>query len=71
MPIYEYQCDGCDRVMEFKYMVADRPESIWCAGCGGTMKQIISLPAMVGVRRNPNLNKWAYAQEDGGTETVG
>ena len=57
--------------MDYKCSVADRPEEIPCWLCPGVMQQIISLPAMVGVRRNPNLNKWAYAQEDEGTETVG
>ena len=70
MPFYDYECDTCKQVKEFKFMVADRPEDMNC-WCGGTMRQIISCPASIGKNNMRKLNKWAYAQESGGTETVG
>ena len=71
MPFYDYECENCKKVEEFKFTVADRPEIIYHGICGGWMRQIITCPAAIGRNNMRKLNKWAYAQEAAGTETVG
>lgn len=73
MPLYEYECDTCKQIIDYKCSVAERPLYMSCLAnqfCEGTMRQIISVPAYVGLRRLQGLNKWAYEQEQQGTEVI-
>lgn len=73
MPIYEYQCNLCGKVEEYKCSVEERPLEMSCLAdpfCEGTMRQIISLPACMAMRKLAGLNKWAYEQEQKGTEVI-
>lgn len=42
MPIYEYECDGCQTVHEVVQKMSDAPLET-CPTCGGKVKKLISL----------------------------
>ena len=44
MPIYEYQCGGCQAVHEVVQKFSDAPMAN-CPSCGGEVKKLISLSA--------------------------
>ncbi|MFQ5581864.1 MAG: FmdB family zinc ribbon protein [Mariprofundaceae bacterium] len=45
MPIYEYQCQSCDR--QFETLVMQRNESVHCPACNSTeLKKLISAHAV-------------------------
>ena len=44
MPMYEYQCDGCNDVFEFIQKFSDPPMSE-CEVCGGGLKKVLSAPS--------------------------
>jgi putative FmdB family regulatory protein len=46
MPVYEYQCESCERIIEKVQKFSD-PPLIQCEECGGPLKKIISPPALV------------------------
>ena len=46
MPIYEYQCQGCDHRFEIKQGFKDPPLST-CQRCGGAVTKLISAPAIM------------------------
>lgn len=41
MPIYEYQCEACDDVIEAWQSLSDKPMTT-CPNCSGTLKKLIS-----------------------------
>ena len=41
MPIYEYKCDNCDRIIEVMQKFSDKPLSR-CPACSGRIKRLIS-----------------------------
>jgi len=45
MPIYEYECEGCERIFEVIQRIAD-PLVTTCEICGGTVRRRISTPAI-------------------------
>ena len=45
MPIYEYQCNGCNERHEIIQKFSDAPLT-HCPKCGGEMKKLISSPAI-------------------------
>lgn len=45
MPLYEYECSGCDRRTEVIQRFADDPLTE-CSECGGELKRLISAPAV-------------------------
>ena len=44
MPIYEYQCQSCDRRFEVMQRMSE-PALTTCDDCGGDLKKLISAPA--------------------------
>lgn len=44
MPIYEYQCQRCDRRLETLQRVSEPPLTT-CPECGGELKKLFSAPA--------------------------
>lgn len=42
MPVYEYQCQACQDVIEIQQSMSDKPLTT-CPACSGVMKKIISL----------------------------
>jgi len=44
MPIYEYQCDECERVTEALQKLNDPPLSE-CPHCGGKLRKLLSAPS--------------------------
>jgi putative FmdB family regulatory protein len=45
MPLYEYECTACQRHTEKIQKFSD-PEITTCPHCGGTLKRVISAPAI-------------------------
>ena len=46
MPIYEYECESCDKRFELIQKFSDKPVKK-CPKCGGTVHKILSAPALV------------------------
>lgn len=42
MPVYEYECQDCDKVFEVQQKISDGPMSD-CPECGGGVKKIVSM----------------------------
>jgi len=42
MPVYEYQCQTCQGVIEIQQSLADKPLTT-CPDCSGALKKIISM----------------------------
>ena len=45
MPLYEYQCESCDGRFERIQKFSDPPVEV-CPSCGGTVKKLLSSPAI-------------------------
>ncbi|MGH9340652.1 MAG: FmdB family zinc ribbon protein [Acidobacteriota bacterium] len=45
MPLYEYQCEKCGKIVEVIQKFADAP-LIECAHCGGELVRLLSAPAI-------------------------
>ena len=45
MPLYEYQCDSCEHRFERIQKFSDPPIDV-CPSCGGTVKKLLSSPAI-------------------------
>jgi putative FmdB family regulatory protein len=45
MPLYEYQCDACGRRFEVIQKFSDTPVEV-CPTCGGSVKRLLSSPAI-------------------------
>jgi putative FmdB family regulatory protein len=45
MPLYEYQCDACNHRFERIQKFSDPPVST-CPSCGGTVRKLLSSPAI-------------------------
>ncbi len=44
MPIYEYQCDRCQKVFEVLQKISEEPLSI-CIDCGSKLEKLVSTTA--------------------------
>lgn len=42
MPVYEYECAGCDKIFEVQQKIADEPIRV-CPQCGGEVRKLISM----------------------------
>jgi putative FmdB family regulatory protein len=42
MPVYEYECGGCDKIFEVQQRIADAPLMV-CPDCGGEVRKLISM----------------------------
>ena len=42
MPVYEYECPACEKVMEVQQRMSDEPLSS-CPDCGGPVKKLVSM----------------------------
>jgi putative FmdB family regulatory protein len=45
MPLYEYQCEACNHRFEVIQKFSDQPVSV-CPACGGSVKRLLSSPAI-------------------------
>ncbi|MCL2341334.1 MAG: zinc ribbon domain-containing protein [Proteobacteria bacterium] len=41
MPVYEYECSGCQKILEVQQRMTDEPLSV-CPECGAGMRKLIS-----------------------------
>jgi putative FmdB family regulatory protein len=41
MPVYEYECPKCEKILEVQQKMTDEPLSV-CPECGGNVKKLIS-----------------------------
>ncbi|WP_417915284.1 FmdB family zinc ribbon protein [Candidatus Electronema sp. JM] len=44
MPVYEYRCSACDRLVEVQQKISEPPLTT-CSECGGAMKKLVSASA--------------------------
>jgi len=42
MPVYEYECPACEKVIEVQQRINDDPMST-CPDCGGEVKKLVSM----------------------------
>ena len=42
MPVYEYECSGCEKVFEVQQRLSEKPLST-CPTCGGQVRKLISM----------------------------
>ena len=42
MPVYEYECNGCEKVFEVQQRLSEKPLST-CPKCGGQVRKLISM----------------------------
>ena len=42
MPVYEYECSGCEKVFEVQQRLSEKPLST-CPTCGGEVRKLISM----------------------------
>ena len=49
MPLYEYICYGCDRLLERIVPVEER-DAQWCDGCDDRLRRVLSVPAQAQFR---------------------
>ena len=42
MPVYEYECPACEKVIEVQQRISDDPLST-CPDCGGEVKKLVSM----------------------------
>ncbi|MBU0730217.1 MAG: zinc ribbon domain-containing protein [Proteobacteria bacterium] len=42
MPVYEYECQSCEKIIEMWQSIADAPATT-CPNCSGDLKKIISM----------------------------
>ena len=45
MPLYEYECDACGHRFEVIQKFSDPPVAV-CRACGGTVRKLLSSPAI-------------------------
>ena len=45
MPLYEYQCESCQGLLEVLQKFSDEPLSV-CKECGGKLKRLLSPPGL-------------------------
>lgn len=54
MPLYEYECKSCDRVVEI--LIRSQKEAVACPDCGGQrLDRVLSVPAAPSVRSGSSL----------------
>jgi len=42
MPVYEYECESCKKVIEAQQRISDAPLTV-CEACGGHLKKLMSV----------------------------
>jgi len=42
MPVYEYECSGCQKIFEMQQRMTDAPISV-CPQCGGSVRKLVSM----------------------------
>jgi len=42
MPVYEYECESCQKVIEAQQRMNDAPLTV-CDACGGHLKKLVSM----------------------------
>ena len=70
MPIYEYQCEDCERQIEVMQRV-DEPPLAECPHCGGPVRKLISAPAFQFKGSGWYVTDYARKGQAEGGETAG
>ena len=66
MPLYEYQCESCQHRFEVIQKFSDAPVDT-CPKCGGTVKRLLSSPAIQ--FKGSGWYITDYARKSGGGDT--
>ncbi|MCS7044218.1 MAG: zinc ribbon domain-containing protein [Bryobacteraceae bacterium] len=70
MPLYEYKCDQCDEVFEVMQKFSDAPLETHDK-CGGTVRRLISAPAIQFKGTGWYITDYARAGSNGGNGSNG
>jgi putative FmdB family regulatory protein len=55
MPIYEYKCQDCGQVSEYRIAAQTESKSLTCKSCGGqNLDRLISVPSISTGRSSPS-----------------
>lgn len=64
MPLYEYTCEPCDRVVEIRRDVSAAGKPVWCANCGDQLQRVYSFSyTMPGRKDADSWNAWYEGKE--------
>ena len=70
MPLYEYQCDACGNRFERIRKFSDPPLDEPCPSCGGTIRKLISSPAIQFKGAGWYVNDYAKPGKKGDSTTI-
>lgn len=68
MPLYEYECESCGKVTERIQKFSDPPMGT-CPACGGTVKKLLSSPAIQFKGSGWYITDYARKSSNGGKGT--
>lgn len=66
MPVYEYECDSCQKVFEVQQRMADAPLTS-CPECEGTVRKVMSMSSFQLKGGGWYADGYASARKDTGT----
>jgi putative FmdB family regulatory protein len=70
MPLYEYQCESCDKVFERIQKFSDPPVET-CPSCGGKVRKLLSSPAIQFKGTGWYITDYARKSGDSGKSSAG
>ena len=70
MPLYEFQCESCQKVTERIQKYSDPPMET-CPACGGPVKKLFSSPAIQFKGSGFYINDYARKSSNGGKRASG
>ncbi len=66
MPVYEYECEDCEKVIEVQQRMADAPLTM-CPECQGAVKKVMSMSSFQLKGGGWYADGYASARKDTGT----
>ena len=69
MPLYEYQCNACNRRLEVLQRLAEPPLTT-CPECGGELRKLVSAPAFQFKGEGWYVTDYARKSESGGAQAA-
>ncbi len=70
MPIYEYECQSCNKRIEVLQKISDPPLTS-CDTCKGSVHRIVSASGLIFKGSGFYINDYARKKKDGPSETKG
>lgn len=69
MPVYEYECDKCEKSFEVQQRMADAPLTV-CSECGGAVKKVMSMSSFQLKGGGWFADGYTSARKDAGTSAA-